>query len=291
MTIGTSYKIGDAIVTRFTETTLKGLKPSSLYPEWKDEALDDYQRSLVLGDPSENRENVHLSVHSWLIDFDGQRILVDTGIGNGKDRPFGKHLHQLQTPFLERLRSAGVAPENVDYVLLTHLHVDHVGWNTQLMDGRWVPTFPNAKYVFPKVEHDFFSTPEGASRRMVFEDSILPLIKSGQAETIRAEGGKYRDVFTFHPTPGHSIGHMSISLKSGAEEALFAGDVMHNAIQVYKPHLGSAFCADLPLAQKSRLWLLNYAADRGSTLFTGHFPGTSAGRVFRRSEGFGWRYI
>ncbi len=103
---------------------------------------------------------------------------------------------------------------------------------------------------------------------MVFEDSILPVIKSGQAETIAAEGGKYRDVFAFHPTPGHSIGHMSISLNSGGEEALFTGDVMHNAIQVYKPHLGSVFCANLPLAQKSRLWLLNYAADRGSTLFT-----------------------
>ncbi len=286
-----SYKIGDATVRRFTETVLTTLPSSFLYPELDEAGLDDYERWLLLGKPEESRNAVHLSVHSWLVEVEGRIVLIDTGIGNGKDRPFSKLFHQLQTPFLEQLEAAGFACEKVDTVLSTHLHVDHVGWNTRLAGGRWVPTFPNATYVFPEVERDFFSTPAAANRRVVFEDSVLPVIDAGQAETIGAEGGKYLDIFSFYPTPGHSAGHMSISLSSGDEEALFSGDVMHNPIQVHRPDLGSVFCADPSLARSSRRWLLDYAAERGPTVFTAHFPETSAGKVAREGERFVWRYV
>src|SRR5690606_36847774 len=126
-----------------------------------------------------SEENLRLSVHTWVARIGGRTILIDTGIGNHKDRPFGAIFHQLDTPFLQRLALVGVSPEDVDLVLNTHLHVDHVGWNTRLQEGRWVPTFPNARYVLPTVEREFYDTDAGASRTIVFEDSVLPVIEAG----------------------------------------------------------------------------------------------------------------
>ncbi|MDR3462141.1 MAG: MBL fold metallo-hydrolase [Beijerinckiaceae bacterium] len=286
-----TYRIGDARITRVSETLLTTLTARDLYADWDESRLDAYARWLLLGRPEERRDHVVLSVHSWLVQIDGQTILIDTGIGNGKDRPFSKLFDHLQTRFLEQLEALGVTPENVDHVLLTHLHVDHVGWNTRLVDGRWVPTFPNATYVFPQREQAFYSTPAGASRRMVFDDSVLPVVEANQALTIDERGGNYLRAFTFHPTPGHSVGHMSISLKSAGAAAIFAGDVMHNPVQVYRPEWASVFCADPERARQSRLWLLAQAADHESPVFSSHFPETSAGRIIRSGDGFEWTYI
>jgi Metallo-beta-lactamase superfamily len=131
-----TYRLGNAKITRVTETQLTALTPATLYPDWDEAVLDDDARSLLLGPRHERRDHVILSVSTWVIEVDGQIILVDTGIGNDKVRPFGQMFHQLQTPFLARLEAVGVRPENVEHVLLTHLHADHVGWNTRLVDGR-----------------------------------------------------------------------------------------------------------------------------------------------------------
>ena len=137
----------------------------------------------------------------------------------------------------------------------------------------------------------FFATPKGASRRMVFEDSVLPVIEAGQAITIGAKGGDYLGNFTFLPTPGHSSGHMSISRKTGGEEAIFTGDVAHNPVQIHHPEWVSAFCAEVERSRASRRWLLDYAGDRNAMLFTAHFPESSVGVVARRDGGFTWKYL
>ncbi|MEM5457747.1 MBL fold metallo-hydrolase [Paraburkholderia phytofirmans] len=284
-----THRIGDARITRVSETCFP-LAPTVLYPEWASSAADELGRRLSSASLDLEHNEVTLSVHTWVVQIDGLTVLIDTGIGNFKERPFSKLFHQLNNPYLERLADAGILPAQVDEVLLTHLHADHVGWNTQWIDGRWQPTFPNAKYVFPQAEQDFFATPAGDSRRMVFDDSVVPVIESGQAVTIPAEGGTWREGIVFHPTPGHSAGHMSISIRSRGEEAIFTGDVMHNPIQVYRPEWNSTFCLDGASARHSRHWLLNYAADRDATLFTAHFPQTSAGRVRRGADGFEWQY-
>jgi glyoxylase-like metal-dependent hydrolase (beta-lactamase superfamily II) len=174
---------------------------------------------------------------------------------------------------------------------LTHLHTDHVGWNTLSIGGRWVPTFANATHVFSRAERDFYATPAADSRGIIFEDSVRPVIEAGKAVTIDDQGGPYLDGITFLPTPGHSPGHMSISITSRGEEAIFAGDFAHNPIQVRRPDWNSVFCADPGKAGASRRWLLDYAAQRGATLFTPHFPETSVGTVSRRGDGFEWRYV
>jgi len=285
------YKVGDATITRVTETVFTTLTPAFLYPGWTQSGLPDHLLRLVLGHPGEKREHVILNVNVWIVEFAGRIMLVDPGIGNDKERPFSLLFHRLRTPFLSRLEAAGVQPENVDHVLMTHLHVDHVGWNTRKIDGRWAPTFPNAKYVFPQVEVDFFSTPGSESRRVVFEDSVLPVIEAGLAETIGEHGGSYLDGIVFLPTPGHSPGHMCISIKSRGEEAIFAGDISHNPLQVYQPHWNSVFCADPDRARASRRWILDYAARQKAILFTAHLPETSAGLVTRRGDGYEWRYV
>jgi glyoxylase-like metal-dependent hydrolase (beta-lactamase superfamily II) len=285
------YEVGEAKIRRVTETVFTTLSPAYLYPDWNLSDLEDDLVALVLGQPGENREHVILNVNVWVVELGGRVLLIDPGIGNGKERPFSKLFHCLQTPFLNRLEAVGIHPGNVDYVLLTHLHVDHVGWNTLKIDNRWVPTFPNAKYVFSKAESDYFSTPGSESRRIVFEDSVLPIIQAGQAETVGEQGGPYLDGIVFFPTPGHSPGHMSISIKSRGDEAIFAGDIFHNPLQVYRPNLNSVYCAEPDRSRASRRWLLDYAARQKAILFTAHLPETSAGMVTRRGDGYEWRYV
>ncbi len=140
------YTVGDASVTRVQECVLNSFQPGQLLLDWD----DDKQRLLEQMPETQSPDGQHvlLSIHSWVVQRDGKTIIVDTGVGNTKARPFARHFDHLQTPYLARLRDIGVSPEDVDYVLHTHLHVDHVGWNTTLVDGRWMPTFPKAKHVF-----------------------------------------------------------------------------------------------------------------------------------------------
>ncbi|WP_201775332.1 MBL fold metallo-hydrolase [Chromobacterium subtsugae] len=284
-----TYTIGNARVTRVTDTLLTGITPAYLYADWRDAALDEQPQLRELFDAS--GEHIILSVHTWVVELGGKVYLIDTGLGNDKERPFNALFHRLRTPFLQRLAALGIQPEDVDHVLLTHLHADHVGWNTRLAEGRWVPTFPNACYAMPQGELDFFATPEADKRRVVFDDSVAPVLASGQAVGIAAAGADYADAFHFHPTPGHCAGHMSITLHSAGATAIFSGDAMHSPAQVYHPEWNSAFCREQDGARTSRRWLLDYACEHQATVFTAHFGASSAGRVGRSANGYGWQFL
>jgi glyoxylase-like metal-dependent hydrolase (beta-lactamase superfamily II) len=284
-----THKLGDMTITRVTETRFT-LPLSFLYPSWRSICGAELGRLLSPASLDVRGEEALLSVHTWVVRTGGYTLLVDTGVGNGKHRPFSARFDQLQTSFIARLAEAGVAPDKVDYVLLTHLHADHVGWNTQQVDGAWVPTFPRARYLFPHAEREFFATRAGMNRRMVYEDSVRPVIDARQATLVPDCGGEFLDGIEFHPTPGHSVGHMSISMRSQGEEALFCGDVMHHPLQVYRPAWCSTYALDECRARESRQWLLTRAAERGALVLSAHFPETSAGRVTRCGDGFAWRY-
>jgi len=284
------YRVGEVTVTRVTETTID-IAPERLFPEWRPELLAGEERRFAPSAPAALRERIPTSVHSWLVRTPNATILVDTGIGNGKSRPQAFFDH-LDTPYLERLAAAGVTPEQVDYVLITHIHTDHVGWNTRWLDGRWVPSFPNATYVFPRRGHDYFSSAEGRARPNygMYEDSILPVIAAGQARMISPEGEEVLPGIRYLPTPGHSVDHMSISLVSQGREALFAGDIMHSPIQVHAPSLSSMFCADPLQARHSRERVLDHCAEHDVLYFSSHFAETSAGRIARVDGGYLWNF-
>lgn len=288
-TESTIYRVGDATITRITDRLLTTLHGPKILPDWSEAAVAPWRDAMRPEMLNDDGRTLIMSVHSWLIRIDGLTVLVDTGIGNGKSRPFNRMFDQLNTDYLRRLASAGVSPEDVDLVLLTHLHVDHVGWNTRGIDGRWQPTFPNARYVYSQAEEDFYATPAAQPRRMIFDDSVLPLIQAGLVQRMGDAGGEIEAGFHFHPTPGHSVGHMSISLSSGGETALFGGDVMHHPLQLHHPDWNSVFCANGATARASRAWALD-AVRRGWLYFSSHFPGSSVVRADAETEG-GWLFI
>ena len=287
-----TYEVGDVEVTRISESILDSFTLASLFPDWN--SLTDQQKMALSG--SVEAKSTLMSTHTWLIKTRKHTILVDTAAGNDKDRPFTPYFDHLHLSYLEKLSNAGIKPGDVDYVLMTHLHVDHVGWNTQLSNGEWMPTFPNAKYVFSKEEYDYYKDPANHNDRnktsvIIQKDSILPIIESGLAEMIYIDGSEFIDGLSFKPTPGHSINHASITLSSRGENALFSGDIFHFPIQVNYPELNSIFDAFADQARSSRLWGVMYAADHHATVFSSHFPESSAGLVARSGENFKWQYI
>jgi glyoxylase-like metal-dependent hydrolase (beta-lactamase superfamily II) len=284
-------KIGQATVTRIPERSIT-FPASALLPDWDAAVASCAQGWLVPEHMNAAHTHLTASVHSWLVKTETHRILIDTGIGNGKTRA-SPLFNQLDTPFLDRLAAAGCTPEEVTHVLLTHIHTDHVGWNTSLEGGLWIPTFANARYFIPRAGCNSFNAPHGRLRPDfdMYADSILPVIKAGQAELVDPTGGEVLDGFTYHPTPGHSIDHMSILLSSQGEEAIFAGDVMHHPSQIGRPRWNSVFCADPEQAEDSRRRVLDYASERSMVYFSSHFAGSSAGRISRDGDAYRWQSI
>jgi glyoxylase-like metal-dependent hydrolase (beta-lactamase superfamily II) len=287
-----SHALGGISIIQVIEQRGASFSPAMLFPQWDQSVLEE-QRAMMMPECFNERDGRFISsIHTWVLHTGRHTILIDSCAGNQKHRPGLPRFHMLNSPFLERLAEAGISPESVDYVMCTHLHPDHCGWNTKLVDGRWVPTFPNAKYLFSKTEYEYWSGPAGkeGANAGVYEDSVLPVVQSGQAGIVDGEG-EVEGGLIFHPTPGHTAGHVAIKLVQGRDEALFSGDIMHQPVQVLRPDWNSAFCQDQDLARRSRRWLLEHAAENRSTVFTGHFAASSVGRVIRRGDRFEWRFV
>ena len=235
------------------------------------------------------------SVHSWVIEVDGLTILVDTCDGNHKNRSL-EAVHQLNQPYLENLAAAGFRPEDIDLVMCTHLHFDHVGWNTRLDNGRWVPTFPKARYLFGRRDYDYFSrNPTGEELHFeAFQDSILPVMEAGQGELVEEDTVAHREIgdgVWLEPAFGHSPGCMTVNAQAGGAPALFWGDVIHHPVQLIRFDLPFAFDADGATACATRKATLERAADDGTMCFPAHFRKTSAGHVTRDGEVFRYEWL
>lgn len=293
MTAPHIYTVGDARVACVVDCVLESFTPQRLFPDW-DEAGQRLAQRLP-ETLSADEQHVLLSIHSWVVWRRGKTIIIDTGAGNDKDRPHAPYFDHIKTPYLERLAGIGVVPEAVDYVLHTHLHVDHVGWNTRLVDGQWRPTFPKARHIFSAKEYAFFTDPANLSERrqtsfQVQSDSVKPIVEAGLADMITVTGDEVIPGFSFHSTPGHTVDHASIVLESGQARALFAGDVLHHPVQVFKPELMSVFDPERERPLRSRLWALDYAARHDAIWFSSHFSAPSAGRVTRVADGYDWHF-
>ncbi|WP_075181214.1 MBL fold metallo-hydrolase [Pantoea sp. 1.19] len=239
--------------------------------------------------PADTPEQITLSVHSWVVRTPQHTLVIDTANGNGRERPHAPMFHQLNTDWLRHLQDAGVDPHRVDWVLMTHLHGDHIGWNTHWVNGQWQPLFPRARYVCP--EKGLARWQRDPTRQAMMADSLTPLIDAGLLETMHPEQQPvFADLLRVVPTPGHTPDHTAIILHSAGEYALFTGDLMHNALQVSQPQLASCFCEDAEQAEAQRRWALNWAADHQALWCSAHFAGSSAGRVTRAGDGFTWQY-
>jgi glyoxylase-like metal-dependent hydrolase (beta-lactamase superfamily II) len=231
-------------------------------------------------------ENGYLlqKIHCCVIDTGDYKIAVDTCVGNDKQR--GNPLwHESQGPFLEDLLDAGYAPETITHVVCTHLHVDHVGWNTRLVDGEWIPTFPNAQYIFVKEEFDHWSVTEDLFGDSVFEDSVAPITNAGLAELVSHDFELCPGV-SFQSTPGHTPGHVSVVIQDLGKRAIITGDMTHSPIQIANPELSSSFDTDPDLARQSRYDAFLDWAD-GETLVIGtHFGSPTAGILQRNGDSY-----
>ena len=193
----------------------------------------------------------------------GKTILIDTCVGNHKSRKHRPKWDMMNTPYLDRLKAAGVTPDQIDMVMCTHLHVDHVGWNTRLDNGRWVPTFPKARYVFGKTEFDYWSETHARTPAPPFGDSVLPVVEAGLTQMV--EGAAQLDEnLKVEPAPGHTPGTIAIKFESKGEKGLFCGDILHHAVQVYHPEWNSFACLDQENARKSRRAAIEHCAGSGA---------------------------
>ena len=224
-----------------------------------------------------------MSIHALVVETPSHRIVVDTGLGNDKEGRSVPTWNNRQGPFLETLTDAGFPPDSIDTVLCTHLHVDHVGWNTRLVGGQWVPTFANARYVFGKTEYehwrDHSHEPDKAA---VFDDSVKPIVDAGKAELIPSDH-KLCDEMSLIPTPGHSPAHMSVLIRSEGEEGLLTGDVAHHPCQMAHLDWSSTADSDPVQSTATRRQLFSRFADRPTLVIGGHY---NAGRIQRDGDAF-----
>ena len=215
------------------------------------------------------------SIHCFVIESDGRTIVVDTCVGNDKRRSVAIW-NELHGPFLDDLAKAGFAADAVDTVLCTHMHVDHVGWNTRLVDGAWRPTFPRARYLFGRTEYDHWQAAGDVEERRVIADSVQPVLDAGLADWVESDHAVTPEV-RLEPTPGHTPGHVSVRIRSAGEEAVITGDLMHHPIQCCAPEVGSRFDVDSRQAFETRLRFLREQAARSVLVLGTHFAPPTAG--------------
>jgi len=227
---------------------------------------------------------VIMSVHMFVIEADGLRFAVDTCIGNDKRRSIPTW-NERQGPFLQDLERAGFPPDSIDRVLCTHLHVDHVGWNTRLQDGKWVPTFPRARYLFGRTEFEHWSQHGDAGEQAVMQDSVLPVVEAGLADLVAADQQLCASV-ALEPTPGHTPGHVSVYIRSRGEQAVITGDMLHHPVQCAHPEWTSSADAVPEQAIATRHAFLARHAGTPTLVLGTHFASPTAGRIVRDGDSY-----
>ncbi|ARF81792.1 MBL fold metallo-hydrolase [Kitasatospora aureofaciens] len=279
----TGWSLGDIAVHRVDEIELPRQTGPWLLPAATKEVLDE---AAWLRPDFADADAPRLASHSFAVEAGGLRIVVDTGIGNGKNRA-NPAWNGLDTDFLERLAAAGFPPESVDLVITTHLHTDHVGWNTRLVGGDWVPTFPNARYLTSRTEWDHWAATDlDEARSQMFRDSVHPVRDNGQYHLVDVpeQGHEVAPGVLLVPAPGHTPGQVAVELRGSDRRALITGDSIHHPVQLSHPHVHSCVDIDPAQAVRTRARLLDALADTDALLLGTHFPQPTAGTV-RRENG------
>jgi glyoxylase-like metal-dependent hydrolase (beta-lactamase superfamily II) len=285
----TTFKVGDITIHRVVEQEGPFFDPLTFFPTLSKELLAENRGWLTDGGYLDraNGELV-LCIQSYLIQTPHHNILIDSCVGNHKPRPTRPFWNMMNTDAFERnLKATGVTVDQIDYVMCTHLHVDHVGWNTKLENGRWVPTFPNAKYVFSDRELAYWTEAEQKDQALApwITDSVLPIVAAKREEVVKSDFS-FSDILKLIPTPGHTIDHFSVQVGKPGNDAVITGDMIHSPIQARYPELGMRVDYSSPQAGESRRKLFGHLCDSSTLVCTAHFPSPSSGRIKRWGDGF-----
>ncbi|MET7455844.1 MBL fold metallo-hydrolase [Streptomyces sp. NPDC005574] len=292
-----SFVIGDVEVVRVVEWQVPFLPARDVVPGCGPEVWTDHRDRLAPDHWEPESDRAVVALQTWVLRSAGRTVLVDTGVGDGRERPGNPLFHRQRGDLPGRLARAGVRPQDVDVVVNTHIHGDHVGWNTHDVDGAWLPLFPNARYLLPAADDAHFG-PEGGygggvrlDDRLIYEDSIAPVHRAGQADRW---GGEHRidEHLTLESAPGHTPGSSLLRVASRGERAAFVGDLLHSPVQILRPDCSSCFCLDPGQAAATRRRVLERAADQGELVVPAHFGGTGVMEVRREDGAFApvpWR--
>ncbi len=284
-----AFRLGDFEIRRIADFQGPAFEPAEFFPDFDPEVVRANADLLgpQLIDPASGK--LVFSFHSFVVKTGRHNILIDACIGNDKERPARPQWHRMRTSYIEDLWRCGLGVEDIDFVMCTHLHWDHVGWNTRLAGGRWVPTFPKARYVMAKREYEHWKgvhdsgadTPHATA----FGDSILPVVETGQAELV---GDDYamEDGLWFEPYPGHTPGNVVIQARSGGARGVFVGDVLHHPLQCLKPEWSTRACTDAAGSRASRTRLIEAHADTQVLVMPAHFPDPTVGRIRRHGPAY-----
>ncbi len=275
-----SAKIGDVTVTPIVEIDWP-VKPHWILPDATPENTKPYLDWLAPHYVTDDGL-LRLVVQALLVESRGQKIIVDTCVGNDKDRD-NPAWNQRDGPFLSLIEDAGFPREEIDLVVCTHLHVDHVGWNTMKRNDEWVPTFPNARYLWAGEEFDYWSKTRDEIGSQVFGDSVAPIFEAGLARSV-ASDHQITPELRFLSTPGHTPGHCAVAISSRGEEAIITGDLMHHPSQCAHPEWGCTFDLDPKRAQATRRDFLERTADRDIAVIGTHWGGDTAVAVRREGN-------
>jgi glyoxylase-like metal-dependent hydrolase (beta-lactamase superfamily II) len=279
------WKIGDVTVTQVTEQSV-AFPAAGFFPAATSEVLEGHYEWLKPWAVDDDA-NLKLSMQAMCVESEGRKIVVDTCVGQ---RPLPELFQPMSNDgsFLTALADAGFARETVDTVICTHMHFDHVGWNTMLVDGQWVPTFPNARYLLAQREYEHWMQASAeerhASSTVTFDDAVLPLFDAGVVDLVAVDHQVTSDVSLEH-TPGHTPGHVSVRIRSQDEVAIITGDCAHHAVQLAEPDWYTAVDTDGAASTATRQRLVNECCDQAVLVIGTHFPPPTAGHIVSTPEG------
>ncbi|HEY2773346.1 MAG TPA: MBL fold metallo-hydrolase [Candidatus Binatia bacterium] len=283
--IANNWKVGSCTITTVVEDRSDRLPPEMFFPEAT--AADVLRHSWLVPDFADSRGRISMSVQAFVIEVAGRCVVVDPCVGNDKTLAV-PYWNERRFPFLERFAEAGFDPARVDTVVHTHLHADHVGWDTQLVGGKWVPTFAAAQHLYTERELTWCRGGGNMAIDGVYEQSIAPIVEAGLA-VIVAEDADLGDGMSLEPTPGHTPGHVSLWIESDGATALVSGDFLHHPVQCAEPHWAEVGDEDPEKARATRRAMLGRAQQREALFFGTHFSTAPAGRIC--ADGDVWRFV
>jgi glyoxylase-like metal-dependent hydrolase (beta-lactamase superfamily II) len=264
--------------------------PLTFFPNLTVEILEENRAWLTGNGLDVVHGHVLLCFQSYIVVTPHHTVLVDSCIGNHKERSDRPQWHMKSDDiYMRGLAAAGLSVDDIDFVLCTHLHADHVGWNTRLENGRWVPTFPNARYLFSQRELDHFTAQHEDAPPPYLADSVLPIIEAKRADLVRSDH-VLNDHIRLEPTPGHTPDHFAVHATSrSGNSAVFTGDLIHSPLQTRYPDISMRRDWDPKLSAATRRQVLEQCCESGALMCTGHFPSPSVGSIIRRAQAFDFR--
>jgi len=285
--LSAGIEIGSVTIHRIVEQEGPFFEAMHFFPTMTRERLDE-NRGWLQPRFLDASDRLMLCIQSYIVQTPHHTIMIDSCVGNHKPRPTRSFWHMMNSDRYEKnLAASGFNVNDIDFVMCTHLHTDHVGWNTRLENGRWVPTFPKARYVFADRELAYWTRrqkDDPASFPWV-TDSVLPVVVANRVEIVKSAHA-FNDLVTLIPTPGHTIDHYSVQIGKSGADAVITGDMIPSPLQARYPELGMMSDYDSGLAGKSRRELFGRFCDTSTLMCTAHFPSPSTARVVRWQDSF-----